>query len=199
MGILLQKNDQDQEKPIAFYNKTLRDAPLKYNIIETHAFSLIKALKDFKVYILHSQTIPYVPSIEINDISTQRDPKGRRYKWIVILLEYDLEIKPTKLVKGQGLAKLMTQSNVNFMEINFLDANTGARIGNNEKDICIDYVASPWYTDIIYVLHNFQAPPKLSKSKARSMKLKFAKYYIFDGYLYWKDPGGILLNCLLET
>lgn len=30
------------------------------------------------------------------------------------------------------------------------------------------------------------------------MKLKSVGYYILDGYLYWKDPGGILLNCLLE-
>ena len=31
--VLLQKNHEDHEKPIAFYNKTLRDAPLKYNIL----------------------------------------------------------------------------------------------------------------------------------------------------------------------
>ena len=24
-------------------------------------------------------------------------------------------------------------------------------------------------------------------------------YCIINGFLYWKDPGGILLNCLLET
>ena len=129
---------------------------------------------------------------------TQPDLEGRRAKWIAILLEYDLEIKPTKLVKGQGLAKLMTQSNVDFMEINFLDTNTGVVIGNNEKDICTDYLASPWYTDIIYVLHDFQAPPELLKSKARSVKLKYARYYILDGYLYWKDPRRIFLNFLLE-
>jgi hypothetical protein len=28
-GVLLQKDDQNFEKPIAYYNKTLRDAPLK--------------------------------------------------------------------------------------------------------------------------------------------------------------------------
>jgi hypothetical protein len=35
------------------------------------------------------------------------------------MLEYDLEIKPTKLIKGHGLAKLMVQSNCNFLGINF--------------------------------------------------------------------------------
>ena len=52
--VLLQKNPEGQEHPIAFFNKALRDAPLKYNIMEKQAYALAKALKDFRVYILHS-------------------------------------------------------------------------------------------------------------------------------------------------
>jgi hypothetical protein len=37
-----------------------------------------------------------------------------------VLLEYDLEIKPTKLIKGQGLAKLMAQTNCELLGINFI-------------------------------------------------------------------------------
>ena len=167
--------------------------------MEKQAFSLIKELKYFRVYILHSHTVAYVPSIAVNDILTQPYPEGRRAKWIAILLEYDLEIKHTKLAKGQGLGMLITQSSIDFIEINVLDTSTGTGIKNNEKEICVDYLASPWYTDIIYVLKNLQAPAELSKSNARSVKLKSARYCILDGYLYWKDPGGILLNCLLQT
>ena len=36
------------------------------------------------------------------------------------------------------------------------------------------------------------------KNRARFIKLKVVKYYISNGCLYWKDPGGIILNCLLE-
>ena len=107
VGVLLQKNEEGFEHPIYFYSKTLRDAPLRYNIMEKQAFALIIALKHFRVYILHSHIVAYVPSIVVKDILTQPDPEGRRAKWIVILLEYDLEIKHTKLIKGQGLAKLM--------------------------------------------------------------------------------------------
>ena len=32
--VLLQKNLKGQEQPIAFFSKALRDAPLKYNIME---------------------------------------------------------------------------------------------------------------------------------------------------------------------
>ena len=52
-GVLLQKNEEGFENPIAFCSKTLRDAPLSYNIMENQAFALIMALKDFRVYIIH--------------------------------------------------------------------------------------------------------------------------------------------------
>ena len=48
--------------------------------------------------------------------------EGRRGKWIAALLEYDVEINPTKLVKGQGLAKLMAESNLHALDINLIAA-----------------------------------------------------------------------------
>jgi hypothetical protein len=36
------------------------------------------------------------------------------------MLEYNLEIKPTKMIKGQGLEKLMAQSNCDVLGINFI-------------------------------------------------------------------------------
>jgi hypothetical protein len=94
------KDDQSFEKTISYYSKNFRDAPLKYYIMEKQAYALVKALKEFKVYILHSHTTAYVRSRSVKDILTQPDPEGKREKWIAVLLEYDLEINPTKLIKG---------------------------------------------------------------------------------------------------
>ena len=79
--------------------------------MEKHAYALIKYLKYFRVYVLHSHIIAYVPSNVVKSILTQPNPEGKRAKWIVVLLEYDIEIKPTKIIKGQGHAKMMTNSN----------------------------------------------------------------------------------------
>ena len=79
------------------------------------------ALKDFKVYILHSHTIAYMPNIVVKDILSQ-ELDGKRGKWIAVILEYDIEIKPTKLIKGQGLAQLMAESNLQALDINMVDA-----------------------------------------------------------------------------
>ena len=60
----------------------------------------MKALKSFRVYVLHSKITAYVPSTSMKDILIQPDIDGRRGKWIAKILEFDLEIKPTKLIKG---------------------------------------------------------------------------------------------------
>eukprot|EP00253_Pinus_taeda_P034208 PITA_34208 len=119
VAVLMQKRDE-HEIPIASFSLTTRDAALKYNIIEKQALALVKELKDFRVYILHSHTLAYVPNATIKDVLVQTNPEGRRGKWIASLLEYDVEIKPTELVKGQGLAKLMAESNLHALDINLI-------------------------------------------------------------------------------
>ena len=62
-------------------------------------YALVRALKEFRVYILHSHVISHVPSTTIKEMLIQLDLDGRKEKWIEVLLEYDLEINPTKLIK----------------------------------------------------------------------------------------------------
>eukprot|EP00253_Pinus_taeda_P016216 PITA_16216 len=54
------------------------------------------------------------------------------------------------------------------------------------------------FNDIIYVLKNLSPPPDMTRNKAKTLKLKAAKFCILNSALYWKDPGGVLLNCLVE-
>jgi hypothetical protein len=74
VGVLIQKDDKIFENPIAYYNKRLRDDPLNYDIMEKQAYALVKALKESRVYILHSHTTTCVPSSYVKDILTQPDP-----------------------------------------------------------------------------------------------------------------------------
>ena len=80
---------------------------------------------------MHSHVVAYVPCATVKEILTRFDLDGRRAKWIVVLLEYDLEIKPTKIIKGQGLAKLMTQSNYDALKINMMEIDYAFVIVSN--------------------------------------------------------------------
>ena len=60
--------------------------------MEKQAYALVKALKAFRVYVLHLKVTAYVPSASVKDILVQPDIDGRRGKWIAKILEFDLEI-----------------------------------------------------------------------------------------------------------
>ena len=120
--VLLQKNNENMEQPISFFSNMLRDGELKYDIIKKESYALVKALKDFRVYILHSHIIAHVPTSAVKGILTQPDPEGSRTIWIATLLEYDIDIRPTKLIKGQGLEKMLTDSNCESLQFNFLSS-----------------------------------------------------------------------------
>jgi hypothetical protein len=67
----------------------------------------VKSLKDFIIYVIHLKIIAYVPSASVKEILIQPDIDGKRRKWIAKILEFYLEINPTKFVKGQGLVRLL--------------------------------------------------------------------------------------------
>jgi hypothetical protein len=197
--VLLQKNEEGREQPIAFFSKALRDAEIRYEIMKKHAYALVKALKDFRVYVLHSKVTAYVPSASVKDILVQPDIDGRRGKWITRILEFDLEIKPTKLIKGQGLAKLPVESNCKALGISFINTcseNPQAESTNENSQGALSLAPCTWYKDILYFLQELKPPDGMGKSKARALKLKAVRYCLIDQDLYWKDPLGVFLRCL---
>ena len=89
-------------------------------------------MKAFRVYIFHSKIISYVPSAAIKDVLTQPDADGRRAKWNAKMIEFNIELKPTKMVRGQGLAKLLAEENFRSLDIYFLCII--AEIGQTNKE-----------------------------------------------------------------
>ena len=104
-----------------------------------------------------------MPNNIVKDILTQ-DPHAKRGKWTVVILEYDLEIRPTNLIKQQGLAKLMAVTNFQALHINMIHS-----LDEQEElvtpPIEESFMNSLWYADILHVLFNLNSPPSLSKKR----------------------------------
>jgi len=123
--------------------------------MKKQAYALVKSLKAFRVYVLHSKVTVYDPSVSVKDILVQPDIDGRRGKWIVKILEFDLEIKPTKLIKGQRLAKLLAESNCKALGISFINTyseNPQAESTNKNSQGALPLATCSWYKDILYFL-----------------------------------------------
>jgi hypothetical protein len=145
---------------------------------------MVKALKAFRTYVLYSKIIVYIPTSSAKDILVQPDNDGKRGRWIDKIQEFDLEIKPTKLIKGKGLAKIMAESNLRAMDINFLqegdkDMNIN-ELDERTSEIKIEekFVSSEWYINIVSYLLTLKCLSELSLSKGRTLNIHAVKYCI---------------------
>jgi hypothetical protein len=109
------------------------------------------------------------------------------------------------LIKGQGLAKLLDESNLRDLDINCLqgeDGNTHLQESDDQthpSKVEEKFISSSWYKDIVFYLLNLKCLDGLSPAKCRTLKLHTVKYCISENQLYWKDPLGFLLVCLVES
>jgi hypothetical protein len=122
--------------------KTLHDYELRYSELEKQALSLVKAVAHFQTYILNSHVIAYVPSSPVKMLLNQQLREGKWANWLAKIQEYDIEIKPLKVVKGQGLCKLIANSDS-------LDGMISISVGEPLVD-------SEWYRDIVFYLRSGQ-------------------------------------------
>jgi hypothetical protein len=123
-----------------------------YRKIQKHAYALVKDLKAFIVYVLHSNIIAYVPLASVKENLILPDIDGKRSKWIAKILEFDLEIKPTKLVKGQGLVRLLDESNWKYLGVNLMTINSKnhqVEIVDKRSHDSPNLAECTWYKDII--------------------------------------------------
>lgn len=70
VAIMLQKNEDGHEQSIYFFSKSLEGFELKYDLMEKQAFSLVKAVKAFRPYLVGAKVIAYVPHAAVKDILT---------------------------------------------------------------------------------------------------------------------------------
>ena len=95
--------------------------------------------------------------------------------------EYDLEIKPAKLVKGKGLCKLVAEG---------LDPQEDEEGWENEVDMLereVLYILASTnsrYNDLKYYLTHGSSPSHLDARKRRALTLKYAQYQMIDDVLF---------------
>ena len=107
----MQENDEGIQDPLAFMSVPLKNHELKYSQIKKHTFTVVKALKFFCFYILHSHSIVHVPDVAIKSVLTQQDIDcNARGAWVTKIQEYDIKIKPTKLIRGNALCRAIAKN-----------------------------------------------------------------------------------------
>ncbi len=94
--------------------------------------------------------------------------------------EFNLDIRSTKLVHGQGLYKVIEESE---KEETY---STCLLVGLNDE----------WFSDIAYFLTYWRCLDHLKGKERRSIQIKVAKFVIVDDILYKKGLDGMFLRCV---
>ena len=110
---------------------------------------------------------------------------NKRVVWVAKVQEYDLTIKPTSLLRGCGLCKLIAK-------------NKDVSLDKSEQPptILLVSLTDPWFSNIAYFLKYGQCPPNLSHKERKNLRLKVAKYVISNGVLYERGIDGTFLRCV---
>ena len=102
-----------------------------------------------------------------------------------------MEFKPVTIVKGQGLCKLMDDSQEN--EENDWKNETELHM----IDVCPIFTAlESWYRDLIHNLQHGYFPEHWNSKQRRALHLNSTSYQIIDGVLFKKNYDGFFLRCL---
>ena len=84
-------------------------------------------------------------------------------------------MKPTKSVKGQGLDRLLAESNCKELGVNFMNANYENQqtdIPSSNSHISPKLIECSCCKDLIHFLKTLKPPTGLEKTNVRDLKLK---------------------------
>jgi hypothetical protein len=118
----------------------------------------------------------------------------RRGNWMEFIQKFDLDIKPVKIVKGQGLCKLVVEAQDLI--------NAKDPYWENElslwcsKAIYIPPRRESWYGNLFYLLHQGSCLRNINPRERRYLRLKSAQYHLINFVFFCINYDVVLLRFL---
>jgi len=95
-------------KPIYFTGRALRDAEIRYQVIEKAALSLVYAARRLRSY-FQGHPITIKTDYPVGKVFRKPELAGRMIAWSVELSEFDLSFEPRGPIKAQCLADFISE------------------------------------------------------------------------------------------
>ena len=142
---------------------------------------MVFACEKFRPYILGSHVIIHTDHVAIKYLMAMKDAKPRLIRWVLLLQEFDLEIKDKK-----------GSDNVIFDHLSRLEKNIEKEkeieIAENFPDEQLFFLSAqvPYYADIVNYLACGIIPPELNHKQKRKLR-NDTRFYIWDDHYFSKN------------
>ena len=96
MGAVLGQKAEKVLKAIYYASKTFNEAQENYSTTEKVMLALVFSCEKFRPYILGSHVIIHIDHAAIKYLMEKKEANPRLIRWVLLLQEFDLEIKDKK-------------------------------------------------------------------------------------------------------
>ena len=192
-AVLGQRTDK-MFKAIYYASKTFNEAQENYSTTEKEMLAIVFACEKFRPYILGSHVIIHTDHAAIKYLMAKKEAKPRLIRWVLLLQEFDLEIKDKK-----GCDNVIAD---HFSRVE------KPTVQEEEKEIAENFpdeqlfqlsLQSPWYADIVNLLACGFMPPELSYQQRKNLRTD-SRFYIWDDPLLFKRGVDIIIRrCVPES
>ena len=182
----------DKHPHVVYYaSKTLNDAQMNYSTTEKELLAVVFSLEKFRSYILGSKVVIYTDHAALKYLFAKKDAKARLIRWILLLQEFDLEIKDKK-----GAENLVAD---HLSRILVSYENNQTPIDESFPDEQLMHVSQiPWYADIVNYLVTDQVPSHWSKQDKNKFFSEVKHFVWDDPYLFKYCSDQIIRRCIPE-
>ncbi|XP_070015453.1 uncharacterized protein [Nicotiana sylvestris] len=144
------------EKPFELI--TLSGAQLNYTVTEKEMPVVVFAFDKFRSYLIGSKVIIYTDHAALRYLIKKKDSKPRLIRWVLLLQEFDLEIRDRKGIENQVIDHL---SRLEGAE-NAIEVEEILEIFPDEQQLATTHQEAPWYADLANYLASGIVPHDLS-------------------------------------
>ncbi|XP_070667588.1 uncharacterized protein [Malus domestica] len=195
IGAVLGQRKDKVPHVIYYASHTLNDAQLNYASTEKELLAVVFALEKFRSYLVGAKVIVYTDHAALKYLLSKKDAKPRLIRWVLLLQEFDLEIKDKKgseNVVANHLSRLIlpTTAEADSLPLNesFPDEQLYAILNS-----------APWFADFVNYLAKGVLLPDFSFQQKKKFLADVKHYFWDEPYLYKYCADQIIRRCIPES